>query len=465
MGLLLASACTRGSHAPSPVPLARGAPSDGGGTAASSAPGGQVTPEGPRPSSFRPCPGKIPGDCDYGEACDFTAYDTLCMGERCEQPQTGDQRCHRICEEGRCSPGETCIPRTVAISDTGTRQLPLCLCAGKDCPERGPGGIPWPAEGGLALWRPERAMPVDLYNHAATASMDRLFVSGGLRIQALTDSGASLEPNAKVFSAPFLADGRLGEWRMSGTLPVPLFHHGMTVARGRLFVAGGQRVGDFTDAVVSAPIREDGSLGPWREEPSLPEPRARHSLVARGAELWVLGGTLDASFFTQGTRKVWRTKVSEAPEARVSGWEALEAPAALHYDQGVALSKGRLHAVDGRGQLYSLALDAGQDWRVEPRPPWMGLVDFGASGNHLVRLVALEDLLVLLLPRGLALTADLQPDGTVKDWRPASRIHGPDADFATARSPEGHVYVLGGTKGAQARERNAAVWSTRRLAR
>lgn len=239
----------------------------------------------------------------------------------------------------------------------------------------------------------------------------------------------------------------------------------MAVARGRLFVAGGQRVGDFTDAVTSAPILADGLLGPWRREAPLPEPRARHVLVASGAELLVVGGTLDTSFFTKGTRKVWRAKVSAAPEARVSNQEVLEAPGPLHFNQGVALSKGRLHAVDSLGRLYSVALDAGQHWRAEPSPPWNGLVNFGASGQHLMHFVAVEELLVFLLPRGLVLIADLQRDGTVKDWRPASRIHGPNANFANVVSPGGFVYVLGDTKGAQSSERNPEAWSTRWLAR
>ncbi|MFP2907034.1 hypothetical protein ACLESD_18705 [Pyxidicoccus sp. 3LFB2] len=423
-----------------------------------------VTPTtAPRPSSFRACQGKVPGGCDYGEACDLAVDDTLCEDGPCKSQQTGDSRCHRVCDDGRCGSGETCVRRTVSISDTGTRELALCLCTGKDCPERGPGGIPWPPEGGLALWRPERELPVDLYHHAAAASQERLFVSGGMRIQELRSSGASLEQNAKVFSAPFLADGRLGAWKESGTLPVPLFHHAMTVARGRLFVAGGQQLTGFTDAVTSAPIREDGTLGPWRQEAALPSPRAWHSLVSTVEDLWVVGGSLDANAFSQGTNQVWRASVSAAPEARASGWTVTKAPARLHYNQGVAVSNWRLHAVHGRGQLFSVSLGGEGEWREDPSPPWSGLVDFGASGHHTVRLVALQDLLLVLMPRGLTLTADLLPDGTVKDWRPASRLHGPIDGFATARSPQGSVYVLGGTKGQPVQERNREVWSTRPL--
>jgi hypothetical protein len=110
-----------------------------------------------------------------------------------------------------------------------------------------------------------------------------------------------------------------------------------------------------------------------------------------------------------------------------------------------------------------VSLDTGRDWRAESLPPWKGTVDFGASGQHAVRLVATRDMLLLVLPRGLTLTANLQPDGTVKDWRPASRLHHVTSGFATATSPTGRVYVLGGTSSTHTSQRNPEVWSTQRL--
>jgi hypothetical protein len=417
---------------------------------------------GPRPSSFRPCPDKVAGGCDYGEACDYTTYDVRCPAGACDKPQTGDQRCHRVCDDGACGSGETCVPRPLLVSDTPSEDRPLCLCAGKDCPVRGPGGMAWPAEGDLTLWRPERAMPVDLYYHAATSSPARLFVSGGLRVQTVRRGSATLAPNRKVFSAAFQAGGGLGAWKESGTLPERLVHHGMVVAAGRLFVAGGEVQRGFTAAVRSAPLRKDGTLGPWRKEASMPGPRAWHSLVAQGDVLWVLGGSVDPSSFSDGTRELWHAKLSR--DGRVTRWESVMAPESLHYDQGAAVSNGRLYTVDGRGRLSSIALGAGERWRTELSPPWKEHVDFGKSGQHLVRLVALPELLLVLMPRGLTLTAGLLEDGTLLDWQPASRLYNASSGFATATGPGGRAYVLGGTSGDPSMERNAEVWSTGPLA-
>jgi len=61
---------------------------------------------GPRPSSMRL------GDCDWGEASDYLFYD--CAFDPCHAPpQTGDQRCHRRCDDGMCAAGERCEQRPV----------------------------------------------------------------------------------------------------------------------------------------------------------------------------------------------------------------------------------------------------------------------------------------------------------------------------------------------------------------
>ncbi|RKH12437.1 hypothetical protein D7V97_08330 [Corallococcus sp. CA053C] len=52
--------------------------------------------------------------------------------------------------------------------------------------------------------------------------------------------------------------------------------------------------------------------------------------MAAGAELWVVGGSLDRSYFTTGTPQLWRAKRSAS---RIEGWESIEAPSALHFDQ------------------------------------------------------------------------------------------------------------------------------------
>jgi hypothetical protein len=399
-----------------------------------------VTWEGTRPSSFRACSEKSSAACDHGEACDATVFDKHCMGGPCKNEQTGDLRCHRICEDNACGSGESCESRTVLVDDMGGAKRSLCMCSGWNCPERGPQGTPWPDEGGIASWRSEAALPLALQDADATAGPGHLFASGGHhRADA---SKASYEPNAKVFSAPLLAEGKLGPWREAGALTVPLKGHGMAVVGGRLFVVGGKEAGGGpTNAARSAPIQADGTLGPWRDEVSLPTSRMGHSLVAHGQDLWIFGGT-EKQMAPQVAPSVWRARVSEAPEVRVLSWDTIETSSPLYPNQTVAVARDVAFVLDASGRLFTMGLGEDTGLRKETPIPWKGAMDF--QGHERVHLVALgEDTLLVVMSEGRTLTGRIQPDATVKDWRQASRWYGPGRSFAVAAAGS-HAYGVGG---------------------
>jgi hypothetical protein len=421
-------------------------------------PSSATTWEGTRPSSFRACSEKSSSACDFGEACDAIQFDRLCLGGPCKSEQTGDLRCHRVCEDKACGSGETCESRTVLVNDTGGRKLPLCMCSGWNCPERGPLGTPWPDEGGITAWRSEQALPAALQDAEAAAGAGHLFVSGGSRF--IEGSKASREPNPKVFSAPLLADGKLGPWREAGALPLALKDHGMAVVGGRLFVLGGSEAGvGPSNAVRSAPIQEDGALGPWRDEAPLPAPRTEHSLVAHGQDLWVFGGS-EKQTAPKVAAGVLRARVSEAPEARVTAWEAVETPTPLYVNQGVAVARDVAFVLDAQGNLFTMGLGDDTGLRKEAPIPWQGAMDF--RGYTRVHLVALdEDTLLAVMPEGRTLTGHIQPDATVKDWRQATRWYGATLGFTLATA-SGHVYGMGGLRDDPAAPVSPGVGSTSR---
>lgn len=75
-------------------------------------------------------------------------------------------------------------------------------------------------------------------------------------------------------------------------LPKPINMHGCTVARGRLFVIGGNDNKGYLETVYSAPIISPGELGTWREEESLPECRSyiQTSVECVNNRIYVIGG-------------------------------------------------------------------------------------------------------------------------------------------------------------------------------
>ena len=119
--------------------------------------------------------------------------------------------------------------------------------------------------------------------HAATASSDRLYVSGGM-------NNASWITNS-VFSAPINADGTLGAWGSEPSLPVGQTSHGMKARHGVLYSIAGYQTDWPSAAVYSAAISTDGSLQPWTAADPLPINVMYQGAASTEDSLYSLGGT------------------------------------------------------------------------------------------------------------------------------------------------------------------------------
>lgn len=77
------------------------------------------------------------------------------------------------------------------------------------------------------------------------------------------------------------------------SLPAPIQMHGTAAVGERLYVVGGNNATGWSDRVLSADIHKDASLGTWRTETPLPEPRGyiSNSTVAAGNCIYVMAGS------------------------------------------------------------------------------------------------------------------------------------------------------------------------------
>lgn len=122
------------------------------------------------------------------------------------------------------------------------------------------------ADGGVMGWRAVTSLPFVTTYAAGAATSTQLFVSGGY--------GAPSGFTA-VVSAPIVANGALGGWSIASPLNIGRAGHAMIVARGRLYVIGGQQQGGVdSDSVELADINPDGTLTPFRQTSRLPSGRA-----------------------------------------------------------------------------------------------------------------------------------------------------------------------------------------------
>ncbi len=456
LGLL---SCGRGEHA---TGSGTGGPVDPRSLPVSCGPALASTPK-VRASSLRA------GYCDYGETSDHITYDLLCPPGTVDcvpEEPAGDGLCHRLCDDGKCANAEVCQARTLYVSDTPSHTAKLCMCEGGACAES-PARTSTP-EAGLAAWRDEMPMPVDLYYHAMAASDAHLFVSGGLHMVERNPNGSGrAELVDTLYVADLDSDGAIGAWHEPVQLAAPILNHAMAVVAGRLYLAGGDlqesfdRKRVFSDAVVSYPIAPDGSLGEPRAEAPLPEPRAWHALLvdpgdtngATPARLIVASGAHDASFFTDGSTNIAFSPIVE-PDGEVAAWTRVQAPAVFYFSGGATIAAGSLYgfapgAYNDRSTraLWGIPLpDLQADTTPEAftRSAAWPFDPAALSADEEVHLAGLCAQIVNIGQSGAVTTAPVDAGAGAGSFRPATRFFATSSAAAVAMTPTGRIYVSGG---------------------
>ena len=147
-------------------------------------------------------------------------------------------------------------------------------------------------DGSLGTWTTSaNALPEALYESAAVAVNDRLYLFGG------TTSGSSIGTDA-IYTAPINNDGSVGTWTTSSsTLPTPLRLAASAYSSGRIYLAGGDNNSlERTTNVYYAELNTDGSIGTWTtSSSSLPVAVASAAGIAAGGYFYVVGGNIAIS--------------------------------------------------------------------------------------------------------------------------------------------------------------------------
>ncbi len=133
----------------------------------------------------------------------------------------------------------------------------------------------------------------DATNSLVPSGKSYVYVIGG-QVNATDTSGSS-----KIYSAPVdVTAGTVGAWTTLTTpLPQALFGLSATVHNGYLYVAGGVNAnGAPVNAVYSAPVNSDGTLGAWTTATNtLPTARAFGSMFVFGGIIYYIDGDPDSN--------------------------------------------------------------------------------------------------------------------------------------------------------------------------
>ncbi len=204
----------------------------------------------------------------------------------------------------------------------------------------------------LAPWKKSPPFPGPHLAFMATCSTDRLLlVTGGTTRQAV---------HSTVYAADFSPDGEPRNWRPIGELPIPLGQHGAAIQGERLYVWGGldsrKNASQITKEPASAnartwsaELREDVTLGPWREEAPMPAPTFLAASSGFNDYLVSIGGRYRDK---TPTNSIWYARLEEG---RILEWKVArtDLDARVYHSLGLDRMRGRIFVTGGQNKTMA----------------------------------------------------------------------------------------------------------------
>jgi len=145
---------------------------------------------------------------------------------------------------------------------------------------------PVDAQGNVGSWSQQTALPETLRCPLGVSSGHYMYVIGGKH-------GGTARPNV----LRGILSGGTVTWNLEATLDISVFNGAAVVSNGYLYViagcaTGGNPCGGVIDTVEVAKINADGTLGTFQHTTSLPMPRHHHNAAAATAngDIYVVGG-------------------------------------------------------------------------------------------------------------------------------------------------------------------------------
>ena len=143
-------------------------------------------------------------------------------------------------------------------------------------------------DGSLGVWGTEANLPVTFYSGAVSVIKNRVYLFGGYQ--------NSIASNA-VYSASLNTDGSIGSWIIEMSLPVTFALQQVFVTRNMVYMIGGVQNGSHSANIYKSNIRSDGSIGVWTLQMwTLQATAAYFNITATKDHIYVLGGMLASAW-------------------------------------------------------------------------------------------------------------------------------------------------------------------------
>ena len=141
------------------------------------------------------------------------------------------------------------------------------------------------ANGTIGAWSATSSLTAARQLHTSVAYNGYLYVLGG-------DDGTGAKNTVQF--ALINANGTLGSWSGTTSLPAGMYRTASVVYNGYVYMVGG--IGNATFAYVQFAAINTGALGAWTATSSFTQGRYSHTSVAYNGYLYVLGGYSSTTF-------------------------------------------------------------------------------------------------------------------------------------------------------------------------
>lgn len=188
-------------------------------------------------------------------------------------------------------------------------------------------------DGTIGTWVTGTTLPIAVGYSKALITNNRVYVLGGYTGTTWLSS---------IFTAPINADGTIGVWSTSGiTIPNTLGNSEIIVTNNKVHLLGGYTGVDYTNAIYTAPIYADGTLGAFVANGTLPTPSmAISQVIVTANTAYILG------CFSNGyTANTYSAPIN--PDGSLGNWTATSPlPGILTSSQAI-VTKTRIYLLGG----------------------------------------------------------------------------------------------------------------------
>jgi hypothetical protein len=187
------------------------------------------------------------------------------------------------------------------------------------------------SDGYLGEWNETTPLPYATSGHHCFTANGFVYCAGGY-----TDSRTS-----QVWYATLNADGSLGNWQETTSLPYAVSEHQCFTANGFVYCAGGYTNVGRTSQVWYATLNADGSLGNWQETTSLPYVVYGHQCFTANGFVYCAGGYTNVG----RTSQVWYATLNT--DGSLDNWQETTSLPYVVYDHQCFTANGFVYCAGG----------------------------------------------------------------------------------------------------------------------